>query len=213
MAFLNFARWWLAKFLLPRADNIRVVSTRIKNFLQVRLKITENKIEVRPIKIDEKKILGAPILPENDLRKKYPQFDFIALMAGRLEPEKNVSLAIEVWREVVKKSSRAGLIIVGSGSLLNDLKLQATSYKLQANLIFEPWTENLSAYYKTANVLLNTSFYEGYGLAVAEARAAGLPVISTDVGAVRDFGCQTVGFDIKDFVDHISILLIDKISG
>lgn len=185
LAFLNFVRFWLARFLLPRANKIRVVSSRIKNFLIPRLKISEDKIEIRPIKIDEEKIRAAGFFPENNLRKKYPQFDFIALAAGRLEPEKNFTMALDVWREVIKKSPRAGLVIVGSGSLLNNLKLQAQNYKLRANLVFEPWTENLISYYKTADIFLNTSFYEGYGLALAEAAVAGCPIVSSDVGVVN----------------------------
>ncbi len=186
LASLNFVRFWLARFLLPRADKIRVVSVRIKSFLVSELKITENKIEIRPIKIDETKIKNTVVLPENDLRKKYPRFNFIALVAGRFEPEKNFALAIDVWREIVKKFPRAGLIIVGSGSLEKNLKRKVKSEKLEENIIFEQWKGDLIPYYKTANVLLNTSFYEGYGMAMAEAKVAGLPIISTDVGAVNE---------------------------
>jgi len=212
LAFLNSARFQLAKFLLPKADKIRIVSTRIKDFLQYRLKIAEDKMEIRPIKIDEEKIKNTVVLPEKDLRKKYPQFDFIALAAGRLEPEKNFALALNVWREVAKKFPRAGLVIVGSGSLEKKLKLSTQGGPRKAgqdNVIFEPWTENLTYYYKTSDVFLNTSFYEGYGLAMAEARFAGLPVISTDVGAVRELDCEIVGQDIFDIIEkiisHISI--------
>ncbi|TSC66959.1 MAG: glycosyltransferase, partial [Parcubacteria group bacterium Gr01-1014_73] len=138
-----------------------------------------------------------------DLRKKYPQFDFIALAVGRLEPEKNSSLALEIWREVVKKNPLAGLVIIGSGSLEKSLKLKAKSLKLEDNVIFEQWKNDLVSYYKTADVFLNTSFYEGYGLAMAEARAASLPVISTDVGAVRELGCEIASFDGRDFAIKI----------
>src|SRR3989344_4706924 len=134
------------------------------------------------IKIDEEKILASVVFSGNDLRKKYPQFDFIVLMAGRLEPEKNFSFALEIWREVVKKNLRAGLIIVGSGSISDVLKLQVTGYKLQDNVVFEPWTENLFSYYKTADIFLNTSFYEGYGMTLAEAAVADCPIVSSDVG-------------------------------
>ncbi|MEK7081726.1 MAG: glycosyltransferase [Patescibacteria group bacterium] len=189
LATLNFLRFQSARFLLPRADKIRVVSVRIKNYLISRFKIAEAKIEIRPIKIDEAKIQRAVVSPENDLRKKYYQFDFIALAAGRLEPEKNFALAIDVWRAVIKKFPRAGLIIVGAGSLEKNLKLFAQGGPRKArqdNVVFEPWTENLASYYKTADVFLNTSFYEGYGMTLAEAVVADCPVISSDVGVIDE---------------------------
>lgn len=176
LAFLNFTRFQIAKFLLPKADKIRVVSFRIKSFLLAR-KIIADKIEVRPIKIN---------LKTDGLPKQYPQFDFIALAVGRLEPEKNISLAIDAWQEVVKKFPRAGLIIVGSGSELKFLKFKVQSLKLGNNIAFESWTENLAVYYKTADVFLNTSFYEGYGMALAEATIADCPIVSSDVGAVNE---------------------------
>ena len=46
----------------------------------------------------------------------------------------------------------------------------------------EPWTDDPFSYYKTADLFLLTSNYEGYGMAVVEAMAAGCPVIMTDVG-------------------------------
>ena len=186
LASLNFIRFQLAGFLLPKASKVRVVSSRIKDYLVSHFKIFQDKIEIRPIKIDEEKILASAIFPENDLRKKYPQFDFIVLMAGRLEPEKNFSFALEIWREVVKKNLRAGLIIVGSGSISDVLKLQVAGYKLQDSVVFEPWTENLFSYYKTADIFLNTSFYEGYGMTLAEAAVADCPIVSSDVGIINE---------------------------
>src|SRR3989344_56556 len=186
LASLNFIRFQLAGFLLPKASKVRVVSSRIKDCLVSHFKIFQDKIEIRPIKIDEEKILASVVFSGNDLRKKYPQFDFIVLMAGRLEPEKNFSFALEIWREVVKKNLRAGLIIVGSGSISDVLKLQVTGYKLQDNVVFEPWTENLFSYYKTADIFLNTSFYEGYGMTLAEAAVADCPIVSSDVGIINE---------------------------
>ncbi|TSD02623.1 MAG: hypothetical protein Athens071426_439 [Parcubacteria group bacterium Athens0714_26] len=100
-SFLNKIRILTAKFLLPRTDRIRVVSERIKrSFTAVGLKL-KNEPEVLPIYIDVKKIQSLEI--KTDVKKKYPNFDFIILMASRLTKEKNIGLAIEVMAEIVKK--------------------------------------------------------------------------------------------------------------
>ena len=51
--------------------------------------------------------------------------------------------------------------------------------------------ERLKAYYKRADLFVLPTEYEGYGMAVAEAIASGLPVVSTPTGAIR----QLVGRD------------------
>ena len=185
---LNRVRVMIAKFLLPRADHIRVVSNRIKEPLINKLKISESKIEVRPIFVDVEKIKNAPI--KTDLHKKYPQFSKIILMASRLTKEKNIDLAIELMPKFLKQEPKTGLIIVGSGP--EEKKLKAKSAKLKNNIIFEPWSDDLPSYYKTADLFLNTSWYEGYGMTLVEAKAAGCPVLSTDVGVAREIGAKII---------------------
>mgnify|MGYP001565613723 FL=1 len=185
---LNRVRVIIAKFLLPRADHIRVVSNRIKESLINKLKIPESKIEVRPIFVDIEKIKNAPV--KIDLHKKYPQFGKIILMASRLTKEKNIDLAIELMPKFLKQNPKTGLIIVGSGP--EEKKLKAKSAKLKNNIIFEPWSDDLPSYYKTADLFLNTSWYEGYGMTLVEARAAGCPVLSTDVGVAREIGAKII---------------------
>ncbi len=185
---LNKIRLVLAKFLLPRADQVRVVSNRIKNSIMTQFRIPDTKIEVRPIFVDIEKIKNATI--KTDLHKKYPQFNKIILMASRLTKEKNIKLAIELMPKFLKQEPKTGLIIVGSGP--EEKKLKAKSAKLKDRIIFEPWSNDLSSYYKTADLFLNTSWYEGYGMTLVEARAAGCPVLSTDVGVAREVGAKII---------------------
>lgn len=187
-SFLNKVRVLIARFLLPKANKIRVVSQRIKDSLISKLKITDSKIEIRPIFVDTEKIKSAPI--KTDLHKKYPQFEKIILMASRLTWEKNIGLAINAMAEVVKKIPKCGLIIVGSGPKEKSLRLKTITYNLTPNIIFEPWSDDLPSYYKTADLFLLTSYYEGYGMTLVEAQAAGCPIISTDVGVAREIGVQ-----------------------
>ncbi len=184
----NRVRHLLSKQLLSKADHIRVVSNKLKNYLVEKLKIDNSKIEVRPIFVDIEKIKNTPITI--NLHQKYPQFDKIILMASRLTREKNIDLAIEAMFEVVKQDSKIGLIIVGSGPEENRLKLLASSFQLLDNLVFEKWVnqETLYSYYKTCDLFLLTSFYEGYGMTLVEAQAAGCKIVSTDVGVAKEIG-------------------------
>lgn len=196
----NRIRKSLALSYLPKADHIRVVSKKIKGYLVDTLRIGESKIEVRPISVDEDSIKSSPILPDADLRKKYPQFDMIALVAARLEPEKNVELAIKAWAHVKKEVPKAGLVIVGSGSQEAGLKSLVQKLDLGQTVIFESWVsrDTLISYYKTSDLFLVTSLFEGYGMALVEARAAGCGIISTDVGVAGEIGATIVGWTDED---------------
>ena len=110
----NKVRVLLAKFLIPRANYVRVVSKRIKKSIMSELGIPDSKISVLPIFVDVQKIREAPV--KTSLREKYPQFNFVILMASRLTREKNIGLAIEAMAEITKKYSKTGLVIVGDGS-------------------------------------------------------------------------------------------------
>lgn len=179
-SFLNFCRFLLAIYLIPKSDSLRVVSQRVKESIKARFKGL--KVFVLPIFVDAEAIRNYQ--PKTDLHQKYPNFDFIILMASRLSREKNISMALETMREVAEQYPKTLLLIVGDGP--EEKKLKAKSCKLKANVIFEPWKDDLVSYYKTADVYLLTSNYEGYGRTVIEAIAAGCPVVMTDVGLAGD---------------------------
>ncbi|OHA80157.1 MAG: hypothetical protein A2747_00835 [Candidatus Yonathbacteria bacterium RIFCSPHIGHO2_01_FULL_44_41] len=179
---LNQARVVLAKFLLSHADAIRVVSERIKNSLS-QVNCQKSKVSILPIFVE---IKNATDLQERDLKKKYPQFDFHILVASRLTREKNIKSAIEAMRSVVSNHLKIGLIIVGSGPEEVKLKELVACLSLGKNVIFEGWRNDLSDYYKTANVLILPSYYEGYGMVAVEALSQGCPVVMTDVGCAGE---------------------------
>jgi 1,2-diacylglycerol 3-alpha-glucosyltransferase len=197
---MNKLRVLTARFLLKRADGIRVASERIKKSLESGIKNLKSNIETLPIFVDAEKTRQAPI--KSDLRQKYPQFDFIILMASRLTKEKNIPLAIDVFAEIVKSYRRAGLVIVGEGPEGNNLRFKILNLKLSDKIILEPWTEDLSSYYKTADVFLLTSNYEGYGLAVVEAMACGLPIVMTEVGCAGEI--------VKDWENGLVVSVNNK---
>jgi len=210
----NKIRVLLGKWLIKRADSIRVVSQRIKDSLKSIVNGQMSKVVVRPIPIDIEKIKSAPI--NTELHKKYPNHDFIILMASRLTKEKNIGLAIEVMRDIVKKHPKTLLLIVGDGPKRSKLELGIMNYELGSNVKIELWTNDLVSYYKTADLFLLTSNYEGYGRTIVEAAAAGLPSVMTDVGLAGNFLVHNknglvVGVGDKDgLVEAIDDMILNK---
>ncbi|MDP3934627.1 MAG: glycosyltransferase family 4 protein [Candidatus Giovannonibacteria bacterium] len=179
---LNKMRVWLAKFLVPRADGVRVVSNRIKQSLVKFNKDLDksDKITVLPVFVDTEKIKSMPV--KTDLHIKYPG-RFIILMASRITREKNIGLAIEaVSSRLIRENKRITLLVVGDGPEIENLKFKTYKLGLNDSVIFEPRTDDLISYYKTCDLFLLTSNYEGYGMTLVEAASAGVKIVSSDVG-------------------------------
>ncbi len=181
-SFLNRIRSFIARFLLSKADHIRVVSKRIKQSLP--RNIQRKAISVIPI-FTSVSLIQATV-PSFSLKEKYPQFKFIALTMSRLEDEKNISLIISAMKDIVKVFPKTGLIIVGSGSQRKNLRKLARRKGLEENIIFKSWTDDPISYYKTADLFLSASNYEGYGLALVEAIVSRCPILTTKVGIVGE---------------------------
>jgi glycosyltransferase involved in cell wall biosynthesis len=202
----NYLRYKLYSYAVQKADTIRVVSPRIAENIERAFQIQPERITILPIFVDTRVIAQAPL--EFNLRKKYTQFDFIVLMASRLTKEKNISLALEGFDVLVRHYPRAGLLIVGDGPERQNLEQRTKNLELTSNVIFESAVsfEKLVSYYKTADLFLLTSNYEGYGRTLVEAAAAKLPVITTDVGIAHQLFVNGVTGTIIPVGDRAALI-------
>lgn len=177
----NKLRTYLAKYTLPFADNVRVVSGRIKDYVS---KYTD-KIEIRPIVVDVENIKKASSIPHE---KK------TILCVSRLEPEKRVDWVIRAMKDI----KDAELKIVGDGSQRGALEALAKGLPVT----FYGWTNNTIPFYKSSDIFVNTSLYEGYGMTLVEAHTAGLKILSTDVGIAKEMGAIIIN-SVEDIVKNI----------
>ena len=125
-------------------------------------------------------------------RAKHPRFKISLLTIARLEKEKRIDRAIDALKAVREAGHDAGLTIVGSGSIEGVLRAKVRDLGLERYVEFVGWQDDLKAYFSTADLLLVTSDYEGYGMIIIESLAAGVPVLSTDVGIAREAGAMVV---------------------
>ncbi len=120
----------------------------------------------------------------------------IIAQVGRLADVKNVSLMIDVFHELRKKSkTKVVLFIVGDGELKDILIDQAQSLHLKvangvarenADVVFTSWCKDLVALYSAMNLLVLTSKNEGTPLNIIEANIAGVAVMAPRVGGIGD---------------------------
>ena len=185
---LNRIRVVISKFLLGGQVSVRVVSERIKvSILQMfpREKIAPP-ITLLPVFVDTQKFKDSP--ETRFLSERYSGHNLLILVVSRLEKEKNVGLAIRLVAEMRSRSIefRPGLVIAGTGSEEKSLRSLAKKLRIKDHVFFEGQVSDVAPYYKSADILLVTSHYEGYGRMFLEAMVSGCPVITHDVGAAKE---------------------------
>jgi glycosyltransferase involved in cell wall biosynthesis len=125
----------------------------------------------------------------------------LLLLVSRLAPEKNVGFAIQALNRLRLRLPDAQLLLVGSGPSMQQLKAEVKALGLQQAVHFAGVVEHseIPAFYAAADVFVFPSVTETQGLVLAEAFAAGLPVVALDNPQTRDvFGEHLAGEIVKD---------------
>lgn len=103
---------------------------------------------------------------------------------GRLHPQKRFDLLIDAFAKIADAQPDWQLVIWGEGSERAALEAQTRRLGLQHRLTLAGLTPEPASWIETADILVMSSDYEGWGNVLTEALAAGVPAISTDC----DFG-------------------------
>ena len=110
----------------------------------------------------------------------------LILFVGRLRYYKGLPYLLQAMQSLA-----ARLLIVGSGPLEKELRRQVQQLGLQEQVFFAGHVadEDLPAYYQAADIFVLPASHrsEAYGLVQLEAMAAGLPVVSTELGTGTSF--------------------------
>ena len=114
-----------------------------------------------------------------------------AVMVARLHPVKDHATALRTWRRVVARRPAETLTIVGGGPQRAALEKTAEELQLGAAVRFRGEADPAPDIYG-ARMFLSTSRAEGFSRAVMEALAAGVPVISTNVGGMAEIQGEAV---------------------
>jgi glycosyltransferase involved in cell wall biosynthesis len=134
--------------------------------------------------VDEQDIVTA----EEALSRPYDG-ELTLLSVGRLDPEKNPLLLADVLAIVRERDTRWRLVVCGDGVLRRQLEERLESLGLSSHAElrgYVPLDAGLRSLYRGSHALLHVSWTEGAPQVLLEAFAAGLPVVATAVGGVRE---------------------------
>lgn len=198
-----------ARRLLPNSDAIIVPSQLAKTDLVESFGVVAEKIRVihNALDLDKLRKCSSENIRVRTDRK-------ILLSVGVLEYGKSPMLLLEAFKDLSSKNSEVELWFVGDGDEREQLERYVKANNLEDNVRFWGFQKNPYKFFKQADVFVNTSQMDGFGIALMEAAYFNLPIVYADtlVGAKELLQKYDIGypFDIsskKELIKNIKTAL------
>jgi len=178
----------IKQVILTEAKSITVVSNEIKDKLEKDFK--NLKIDTISMGVDSNQF--NPNRYDPKIKDEYSISGPFLLFVGRLTEVKGVKYLIKAIPLIVKKNPKVKLLIIGSGTLENELKELTHRLKLDKYIIFIGALTNsdLPKYYATADIFVGPSIKtkggdrEGFGLTFVEAAFSNCIPVGTKIGGI-----------------------------
>jgi glycosyltransferase involved in cell wall biosynthesis len=175
------------RILLRRCDRVIGVGETVRRalvdnegFPPTRVGVIYNGIDLAPFR--------DPGRDRNSVRRELDldDGDFVIAQVARLDSLKDHATAIRMLERVATACTGARLVIVGEGPELSTVQGLIEGRGLESNVRILGLRGDVARLLAAADIGLLTSVSEGIPLALIEAMAAGLAVVSTYVGGVRE---------------------------
>lgn len=137
-----------------------------------------------------------------------------AVFVGRLEPNKGIAMLLEVARTLAARGMEIEIRLIGEGPLRAEIQ-RAASRRGAVRIVCAGAlsTEAVAAELSAADLFLFPSHYESFGIAVLEALAVGVPVICSDLPALREVAGDAASFvptfDASQWIAALTRLMND----
>lgn len=183
------------------ADKIVTISQKCVEILQEEFPEFKQKIVCLP-NISSQEFLKRRA--ENAIKLEFTPSKFKILSIGRLTQQKGFDFAINAAEILKQNRIDFQWIIIGDGKLKNSLKKLVKEKKLENDVLLVGSKENPYAYMKVADILVQSSRYEGKSVVLDEAKMLGLPVIATNYPTVRDQVDERWGYVVEMNAESIA---------
>lgn len=178
---LHLSPLWLKALMTvtyPLATGVTAVSKGVANDM-VRLSgILQGRIKV----IYNPAATGAsskPGLPTERQQLWGDGFDFHILTVGSFKIQKNHALLLRAFSKM-PRTINAKLTILGEGDLRPDLEMQVAELGLQDRVGLPGFFTDPYPWFRSADLFVLSSDWEGFANVIVEAMECGVPVVSTD---------------------------------
>lgn len=99
---------------------------------------------------------------------------------GRMVEQKNHIFLLDIFKKVLESNPKCKLLLIGDGKLKNKIIDKSKRLEILENIIFIDNTNDIQGYLSAMDVFVFPSLFEGLGIVLIEAQAAGLTCLVTD---------------------------------
>lgn len=180
---------FLERVTRSKNDFFIAISNKIKQQLLAE-RVDEADIQVIHHGIDTKVFTPKDDPHAANLARQWGKKDdtFLIGAVGRIQPVKGFSYFIEACAILHKQNPGAfRFVIVGDGPERTQLENDVTKHGLQNVFHFTGFRDDVASCLRAFDAYVNSSLSEGLGLAVMEALSTSVPVVTTNVGGIKDF--------------------------
>jgi glycosyltransferase involved in cell wall biosynthesis len=126
--------------------------------------------------------------PSPDLHRELgiPHNTPLACMIARFSPQKAYDEFIEAAHLVIKEGCACHFLCIGDGPLLSSIQKMVSDLDLKNRVTFLGSRKDVPDILRKCYVAVLASHYEGLPITILEAMAAGLPVVTSDVGGCKE---------------------------
>jgi glycosyltransferase involved in cell wall biosynthesis len=201
---------------------ITISETQKKEICDIHKISNPSKTHVIPLGFDLTKFNENREIKRKETRDKFNiKEDEVAIaIIGRLTKIKNHDFFLNVVEKLLdeNRDSKVKIFIVGDGDLKDPIEKRAAeiNQRFGNKIILTSWIKDIATFNPGMDIICLTSDNEGTPVSLIEAQAAGVPVITTDVGGVKDILLEgKTGYVIPKnnltlFVDKLNELVSNK---
>jgi glycosyltransferase involved in cell wall biosynthesis len=176
------------------STHLLACSTEAAKYLFGEKVLTKNKYYYFPNLIEYKKFLNEPKKDVETFKTKNNLNDSIVIgHIGRFIKSKNHEFILEIYKHILKKELNCKLLLVGTGDHYEKIKEIAIQEGFENKIVFAGVREDIHTMLHSMDIFLFPSIYEGLGLVLLEAQAAGVPcLVSEAIQPEADLGIGLV---------------------
>jgi len=211
-------RRWLDDNLtktFERATEIITISEFSKREIMETFSVKPSDVTVIPPAVSDEFRQSYTERELEQIRQDYQLPERFILSVGTIEPRKNLAGLLAAFSRLADSfKSSYPLVIVGcSGWLSEDIERMMTPMLDRGQVIRLGYVpqRDLPALFSAARLFVYVSFYEGYGMPIAEAMCSGVPVITSNLSSMPEVaaGCASLvnPNDIEQITQQIQELI------